>query len=282
MSSSLSVKALRRLQHIKMATEILKTPGLVLLTAGTPNGHKPSIALEELKAVGAIPGYVFKAISFSNSEQKEDWFMKINPNGRIPALVDNRAGKGPINVWESASILLYLARVYDTKFAFHFEDEDVEAEMINWIFFIQGGLGPMQGQSHHFLRYAPEKIPYGINRYQTETRRLYKTYDDHLATGVDYLVGNKYSYADMCTFPWVRFHGWAGIETLDEYPHLSAWLERITLRPAVTLGLNCPEEDTISLRRRDPAAADAKAAQSSKWIMENLEREAKALAAKKV
>ena len=156
----------------------------------------------------------------------------------------------------------------------------------------------MQGQSHHFLRYAPEKIPYGINRYQTETRRLYKTYDDHLATGVEYLVGNKYSYADMCTFPWVRasllfidagtdavvvqvrFHAWAGIETLDEYPHLSAWLERITSRPAVTLGLNCPEEDTISLRRRDPVAADAKAAQSSKWIMENLEREAKALAAK--
>lgn len=125
---------------------------------------------------------------------------------------------------------MYLARVYDTKFAFHFENEDLEQEMINWIFFIQGGLGPMQvrlfslylsteygrrghdidkvdidsqGQSHHFLRYAPEKIPYGINRYQTETKRLYKTYDDHLATGVEYLVGNKYSYADMCTFPWV-------------------------------------------------------------------------------
>jgi glutathione S-transferase len=263
-------------------TDFTKEDGLVLLTLGTPNGVKVSIALEELKAIGAIPGYKFKSVNFKTNEQKEPWFLAINPNGRIPALVDNRADKGPINVWESASILFYLARVYDTKFAFHFEDADLEQEMTNWIFFIQGGLGPMQGQSNHFFRYAPEKIPYGINRYQEETKRLFSTYDHHLSTGREFLVGEgkgKYSYADICTFPWVRIHDWSGV-SIEPFPHLAAWMERIAAREGVKAGLDIPEVDTHAAMKADPSLAAKKAAEAAQWIMDGLAKEKAALAAK--
>ncbi|KAK4702464.1 glutathione S-transferase, partial [Phenoliferia sp. Uapishka_3] len=252
-------------------------PGLNLLTTSTPNGIKVSVALEELKAVGAIPSYAFTPVAFSKNEQKSDWFMAVNPNGRIPALVDNREGKKPINVWESASILLYLSKTYDTKFAFHFEDEDEETEMINWIFFLQGGVGPMQGQANHFNRYAPEKIQYGIDRYQNETKRLYSVYEAQLAGGKEFLVGadkGKYSYADICSYPWFRFHDWAGVG-LEKFPNVAAWMARNEARPAVLAGLKVPEQDAVTKMREDPEEAARVAAAGSAWIMKGVQDDAK-------
>jgi glutathione S-transferase len=134
------------------------------------------------------------------------------------------------------------------------------------------------------VRYAPEKIPYGIKRYQDETRRLYTVYEDHLANGNrEFLVGSgvgKYSLADICTFPWIRIHDWSGISlTADEYPHLHAWLERIVARPAVKLGLDIPHKDPME-ETKDPATAEERAKEASRWIMEGVKREQEALAAK--
>jgi len=240
--------------------------GITLFTAATPNGYKASIALEELKAIGAIPSYSFVSISFQKNEQKSDWFLKINPNGRIPALVDAIEGQAPVNVWESASILLYLARVYDTNHVFHFSDPAEEQELLNWIFFVQGGVGPMQGQANHFFRYAPEKIPYAIKRYQDETHRLYSVYETRLADR-EYLVGpgkGKYTIADICTYGWISSYAWAGL-SLDSFPNLKAWLERISVRPAVVLGNSVPKSNNVK-----PEDAERAAKEASDWILRGM------------
>lgn len=240
---------------------------LMLYTAATPNGYKVSIGLEELKAVGAIPGYDFQAIAFQQNEQKADWFLKINPNGRIPALTDR--ARNDFNVWETASILLYLGRHYDKNKIFGFVDEDEDSEMLTWMFFMHGGLGPMQGQSNHFTRYAPETIPYAQKRYQEETKRLYHVFDTRLCDR-DFLVGTsrgKYSWADMSVFPWVRGHSWAGIETLDEFPHLGRWLEVIAARPAVIEGLKIPATSRIAEVKENPELAQKAAEEARKWIL---------------
>ncbi|KAK4048971.1 Glutathione S-transferase 2 [Microbotryomycetes sp. JL221] len=255
--------------------DVLNTSGLVLIAGGSPNSMKVSTYLEELKAIGAIPGYAFYGVSFSKHEQKEPWFLEINPNGRIPALVDNREGKKPINVWESASILLYLAKTYDTNYEFHFKDEDLHTEMLNWLFFLQGGLGPIQGQANHFFRYAPEKIQYGIDRYQNETRRLYSTYEKHFEKGNEWLVGGKCSIADFCTQPWVRMHAWCGVDSIEEFPRLKAWMEKIEARPAFQAGLQVPEPDVLrTLRTATKEEMDKMAQGSMKWIQEGMKQNA--------
>jgi len=241
--------------------------GLKLYTVGTPNGHKASIFLEELKASGAIPGYEFQALSFQKNEQKEDWFLKINPNGRIPALIDGNRNNQ--RVFESASILFYLAKHYDAKGEFTFKDDDsAETEMISWIFFGHGGVGPMQGQANHFMRYAPEDVPYGKKRYVDETKRLYMTMDKHLA-GREYFAGSgkgKYSIADISIAPWVRSHEWAHV-SLDEYPNLNAWLERLEARPAFQAGVNVPTPDRLTELKKNPELAEKAAKEASAWIM---------------
>ncbi|KAF8604248.1 glutathione S-transferase [Ceratobasidium sp. AG-I] len=220
----------------------MSTP--LLYTANTPNGHKPSILLEELTDAYDFK-YDFQTISFQKTEQKEPWFLKINPNGRIPALVDR--SRDNFAVFESASILLYLAQHYDNEHKFSYDpvkDADLYSEQLQWIFFTHGGIGPMQGQANHFYRYAPEKIPYGINRYINETKRLYSVLNDRL-TGREYLVGpgkGAYGLADINAFPWVRLWRWAGVESLADFPNVEAWLERIGERPQVKRGLDIPEK----------------------------------------
>lgn len=185
---------------------------LELLTAATPNGQKISIFLAEL----GLP-YTLTPVSLSNSEQKSPAFLsRANPNGRIPALVDHsRGGSKGFRVFESGAILLYLAERYDGENAFSFrfgegEDQGEErSEMLQWLFFQNAGVGPMQGQANHFYRYAPEKIPYAVERYQNETRRLYSVLEERLK-GRDYLVGKgvgRYSIADISTvsFCWGTF-----------------------------------------------------------------------------
>ncbi len=212
-----------------------------LYTAATPNGHKASIALEELE----LP-YRVHPLDLGKREQREEWFLNINPNGRIPAIIDRDADD--FVVFESGAILLYLAektgRLLPT-------DAKGRSVAIQWLMFQMGGIGPMQGQAGVFFRYAPEKIPYAIDRYQRETRRLYEVLERRLAE-VPYLAGD-YSIADVATFPWVRGHSWVGV-TLDDLPNVQRWLAAIEERPAVQRGLAVPRprdasEDKIAAER---------------------------------
>jgi len=240
---------------------------IILYTVGTPNGHKASIFLEELKAAYGLD-YEFKGLSFAKNEQKEDWFLKINPNGRIPAIVDR--SRNDFAVFETGSILLYLAQHYDKEHKFSFPTDSNEyADTLSWMFFANAGVGPMQGQANHFFRYAPEKIPYAINRYQEETKRLYSVLDGHLA-GREYIIGaekGKYSIADINAWTWVRSHAWCGIESVDGFPNLKAWLDRIAARPQVKAGRDVPTPavDTSKLSKEEQ---DELARKASAWIVE--------------
>ncbi len=199
-----------------------------LYTAATPNGYKASIALEELE----LP-HTVHPVNLSKLEQKEEWFLKLNPNGRIPVIVDRE--NDDFVVFESGAILLYLAEKTGRLLP---SDPAARSQVIQWLMFQMGGIGPMQGQANVFYRYAPEPIPYAIERYQKETRRLYEVLERRLA-GRDYLVGD-YSIADIASFTWVSTHEWSGV-SLDGLGHVRRWLERIEARPAVQRGLMVPE-----------------------------------------
>lgn len=201
---------------------------ITLYTASTPNGRKASIMLEEV----GLP-YEVRWLKLDQSEQKDDWFLDINPNGRIPALVDH--DNGDFAVFESGAMLLYLAEKTDLLLG---NDPKERSLAVQWLMFQMGGIGPMQGQANVFYRYAPEKIPYAIERYQRETRRLYEVLDRRLAS-VDYLAG-FYSVADIATYPWIRSHAWSGL-SVDGLDNLQAWLQRVGERPAVQRGMDVPE-----------------------------------------
>jgi len=200
-----------------------------LYTSMTPNGWKVSILLEEL----GMP-YTVRPIRLQNGEQKEDWYLKINPNGRIPTIVDR--DEGDFAVFESGAILIYLAEK-----AGRFLPKDLKgrSRVIQWLMFQMGGIGPMQGQAHVFFRYVPEKIEFAIARYQNETKRLYTVLDTRL--GEAEFLGGDYSIADMASYPWVKLHGWAGVE-IEDLPHLRRWMDTMAARPAVERGLAVPGE----------------------------------------
>lgn len=197
-----------------------------LYTAATPNGHKVSIALEEL----ALP-YTAHTLSLSTGEQKQPWFLAINPNGRIPAIVDRAAN---FTVFESAAILLYLAEKTGRLMP---QDTKGRSRVVQWLMFQMGGIGPMMGQANVFFRYFPEKIQPAIDRYQGECKRLFRVLDGHLAHH-EYLAGD-YSIADIANWAWVRTHRWSGVD-IDELPHLERWRDQIRGRPAVQRGINTP------------------------------------------
>ncbi|KIJ45134.1 hypothetical protein M422DRAFT_29987 [Sphaerobolus stellatus SS14] len=227
---------------------------ITLYTASTPNGYPISIALEEL----GVP-YNVKAISFKENEQKSEWFLKINPNGRIPAIVDHKNNDFP--VFETSAILLYLAQHYDPENKLSYDpvkEPNLFSEVLQWLFFAHGGIGPMQGQANHFFRYAPEKIPYGIKRYQDETRRLYSVVEQRLE-GREWLVGPHYSIADIKAFPWIDSAPWAGIE-YTEFPNIQAWINRIKARHGTHEGLGVPVRKADlkeTLKNADKLAAEA-------------------------
>ncbi|HTO68238.1 MAG TPA: glutathione S-transferase N-terminal domain-containing protein [Myxococcota bacterium] len=198
-----------------------------LYTAPTPNGWKASIALEEL----GLP-YTVHPIRLDKLEQKEPWFLAINPNGRIPAIVDR--ANGDFAVFESGAILVYLAERAGKLWP---ADTKARSLVMQWLMFQMSGVGPMQGQANVFFRYAPEKIQYAIDRYQNETRRLYEVLDRRLGEA-EYLAGD-YSLADIATWPWVSIHEWAGV-SLDGLTHLSRWREAVSKRPAVQRGRAVP------------------------------------------
>ncbi len=206
---------------------------LELFTATTPNGRKVSIMLEEL----GLP-YKVTHVRLDKGEQKQADFLKINPNGRIPALVDHDADA--FAVFESGAILIYLAEKSGRLLP---EDPRKRSLTLQWLMFQMAGIGPMQGQANVFYRYAPETIPYAIDRYQRETRRLYQVLDSRLADA-QYLAG-EYSIADIATYPWVAIHDWSGV-TLDGLDHLKGWMARVGERDAVRKGMNIPPDDRES------------------------------------
>ncbi|GJQ13241.1 hypothetical protein GpartN1_g5032.t1 [Galdieria partita] len=216
----------------------MTSPQIELYTAPTPNGYKVSIMLEELQ----VP-YELHKIDFSKREQKEDWFLAMNPNGRIPSIKDKQNN---LVLFESGAILVYLAEKYDLKL--YGETPEERYTTLQWVMFQMGGIGPMQGQANVFYRYAPEKIPYAIERYQKETRRLYEVLETALK-GKEYITG-KYSIADIACYPWVVIHDWAGV-SVEGLPNVQAWLDRIGNRPAVQRGLmSPPRADTTDQMRQ--------------------------------
>ncbi|HCK18284.1 MAG TPA: thiol:disulfide oxidoreductase [Thalassospira sp.] len=189
----------------------------------TPNGHKITMFLEE-----ADLDYRLHGVNIGKGEQFEPEFLKISPNNRIPAIVDNDpiGGGEPISIFESGAILLYLA---EKTGKFIPEDPRGRYDCLQWLMWQMGGLGPMLGQNHHFGTYAPEKIPYAIDRYVGETARLYKVLNKQLAER-DYIAGT-YSIADMACYPWIVSHE-KQQQDLNDFPNLKRWFENIQARPA--------------------------------------------------
>jgi GST-like protein len=189
----------------------------------TPNGYKVLLLAEE----AGLP-YTIKPVNIGKGEQFTPEFLKISPNNRMPALVDHepKSGKGPISVFESGAILLYLAEKIGK---FIPNDLEGRVETLQWLFWQMGGLGPMAGQSSHFRNYAPEKIPYAIDRYSKEVNRLYGVLNKRLADRA-FVAGDEYTIADMASWPWINPQQQA--QSFDDFPHLKRWKEAIAARPA--------------------------------------------------
>jgi len=226
---------------------------ITLHTAATPNGHKVSIALEEL----ALP-YELRVLDLSAGEQKRPDFLAINPNGRIPAIVDHDADD--FTVFESGAILIYLAEKTGRLMP---QDAKGRSRVLQWLMFQMGGVGPMMGQANVFYRYFPEKIQPAIDRYQAEGRRLFEVLDGHLARH-EWLAGD-YSIADIANWAWVRTHRWSGI-SIDGLPHLRRWRDAIRARPAVQRGLERPRS-AMDLERDGADGAQAFAEQARTMVI---------------
>ena len=218
--------------------------GIELFTAATPNGWKISVALEELR----LP-YTVRPISLGKLEQKEEWFLAINPNGRVPAIIDH--GNGDFAVFESGAILLYLAEKTGKLLP---AEPKARSRVIQWLMFQMGGVGPMMGQANVFFRYAPEKIPYAIDRYQRESRRLFEVLERQLKDHA-YIANDEYSIADIALWCWVAGHEWSGV-SIDALPGVKRWLDLIGSRPAVQKGRAVPPP--LSPEERTKAVESAK------------------------
>jgi GST-like protein len=202
-----------------------------LYTWGTPNGRKVSIMLEEVE----LP-YEVHPVHIGQDEQFKPEFLEISPNNKIPAIVDRDNG---YSLFESGAILIYLAEKTGKLLS---AEPKARMDVLQWLMFQMGGVGPMFGQTHHFNRFAKDQIPYAIDRYVGETRRLYGVMDKRLAK-VPYLAGD-YSIADIATFPWVARFEWHGLENgLKEFPNVTRWYDAIRARPAVQRGYNVPATD---------------------------------------
>jgi GST-like protein len=211
-----------------MKQEVQRVATIDVFSWPTPNGHKVHIMLEEC----GLP-YQAIPVNIGAGEQFRPEFLKISPNNKIPAIVDPEGPDGqPISLFESGAILVYLAG----KTGRFLPAGDRERfEVLQWLMFQMGGVGPMLGQAHHFRMYAPERIPYAIDRYTNEARRLYGVIDKRLSQS-EWLGGPEYSIADIATFPWLRSWQNQGV-VIEDYPHLKRWFDSIAQRPAVQRGV---------------------------------------------
>jgi GST-like protein len=206
----------------------MSSPQIDLYTASTPNGWKVSVFLEEV----GLP-YTVHRIDLGAGDQKKPEFLRICPNGRIPAIVDR--GNGDFGVFETGAILLYLARKTGKLLP---KDEKGESRVTQWLMFQMAGIGPMMGQANVFYRYFPEKLPSAIQRYHNECRRLFEVLEGQLK-GREYLC-DEYSIADIANWCWVRIYKWSGVK-IDGLTNLQAWLARLEARPACQRGIAVPE-----------------------------------------
>jgi GST-like protein len=222
-----------------------------LYTAPTPNGYKASIALEEME----IP-YNVHTIDLRTGDQKTPEFLRISPNGRIPAIVDTEEGDFPI--FETGAIMVYLA---EKSGRFLPTDVRGRSEVMQWLMFQMGGIGPMMGQANVFFRYFPEKIQPAIDRYQSEGRRLFEVLDTRL--GESEFLARDYSIADMANWAWVRTHRWSGI-SIEGLDNLSRWMGAIYDRPAALRGVKVPVDiaELMDAKKEEDAAEFAKNARS--------------------
>ncbi|QIX01279.1 hypothetical protein AMS68_006796 [Peltaster fructicola] len=223
--------------------DVKNAKGLHLITQSTPNGQATQIFLEELKDVYGTE-WTTTLINISTNVQKSDWFLRLNPNGRIPVLVDNTQSP-PFAVHETSAQLFYLLKFADKKDVFGFTDDLERNEALQWTFFFHGSAAPYFGQWNHFNKAAPEKLPYAINRFKNETQRVLGVLEIRLSgkyTGEprEYLAGagkGKYSVADIKSWPWAKnVRNILNEEELKEVPHLLKWIDRIAERPAVKRG----------------------------------------------
>ena len=206
-----------------------------LYTSPTPNGWKASVTLEEM----GLP-YEVKAIDLSSGDQKKPEFLALNPNGRIPAIIDRDAGD--LTVFESGAIMIYLA---EKSGKFMPTDTAGRMNVIQWLMFQMGGVGPMMGQANVFFRYMEEKIPTAISRYQNEGRRLFEVLDGHLANNE--FLADDYSIADIANWCWVRTHSWSGV-SIEGLDNLDRWLQAINARPAAQKGIVVPYDITERMK----------------------------------
>nr|AIL25474.1 Ure2p2 [Exophiala pisciphila] len=242
-----------------------------LYTDSTPNGIKISMALEELSLL-----YEVEHIDITTNRQKEPWFLEINPNGRIPALLDTLENGEQIRVFEGGSILQYLTERYDSEHKLSFPRGTKEYwECNNWLFFQHGGIGPMHGQAAHFYRYAPTKIQYGIDRYINETRRLYRVLDTELAKSKSgFLVGDHISIADVAALSWVIYAAFVDVD-MNEFPSLQKWEEKMSARPGISRGFHVPKPLMFKIKGDDPEFFEQYAKERSKWILSGMEQDKK-------
>ena len=219
-----------------------------LYTAPTPNGHKASVTLEEL----GLP-YQTHALNLSANDQKLPAFLAMNPNGRIPVIRDTSTGEG---IFESGAIMIYLAEKTGKLLP---TSGPGRYEVLQWLMFQMGGIGPMMGQANVFYRYFPEKIQPAIDRYQNETRRLFEVLDTAL-TDAEYLAGD-FSIADIANWCWVRTYRWSGVSR-DNLPNLDRWLTQMKARPACRAGINVPAAAPKKMLSGEALDAFAKGAQT--------------------
>ncbi len=226
-----------------------------LYTSPTPNGHKASVVLEELELE-----YTAHAIDLSKNVQKEEWFIAMNPNGRIPVIVDHdpRSGGGDLTVFETGAIMVYLAEKAGQLLP---ADERGRADVMQWLMFQMGGVGPMMGQANVFYRYFPEKLPAAIARYQNESRRLFEVLERGLE-GRDWLAADQYTIADIANWCWVRTYKWSGV-SIEGLPNLKRWLDAIRARPAVERGIAVPTKVKNLVDDEEAAKKFAQNAQKS-------------------
>ncbi|MFJ5490691.1 GSH-dependent disulfide bond oxidoreductase [Pectobacterium carotovorum] len=205
-----------------------------LYYAPTPNGHKITLFLEEAN----LP-YQLHRVNISKGEQFKPEFLAISPNNKIPAIVDMQPSEGdtPISLFESGAILLYLAEKHGVLLSTSLRERTAT---LQWLFWQVAGFGPMLGQNHHFNHYAPQPVPYAIERYQQETQRLYRVLDKHLQDS-PWLAGENYSIADIATYPWVVSYARQRVD-LDDYPAVKAWYTRISERPATQRAYQLAEQ----------------------------------------
>jgi glutathione S-transferase len=208
---------------------------ITLYTAATPNGHKASVTLEEL----ALP-YEVKPIELAKNQQKQEWFLKINPNGRIPAIVDHDAED--FAVFESGAVMIYLAEKAGRLLPI---DAKGRSLALQWLMFQMGGIGPMMGQANVFFRYWPDKLQPVIDRYQGESRRLFAVLDRRL--GEAEWLADEFSIADIANWCWVRTHKWSGV-SIEGLPHLRRWLDAMRARPACQRGIEVPAKASDALK----------------------------------